>query len=284
MHDAECVEFLQWALPRLRRRWPGFRKVRRRLCRRIDRRLRALGLSGPPAYREYLECTPAEWAALDALCPITVSSFCRDRAVFDFLAGALLPQLAQVAATRGERTVRAWSIGCASGEEPYSLMLAWRLGAPPSLPGGLALRVLATDVDEAVLARARAGCYAPSSLKQLPPNWLQEAFESADGLSCLRPRYREGVDFLRRDIRATLPEERFQLILCRNLIFTYFDEPTQREMLTRIASRLFPGGALVIGRRESLPPGAALNPWPGAERLGIYRWRLTDDRAGAPAT
>ncbi len=283
MRDAECVEFLQWALPRLRRRWQGFRKVRRQLCRRIDRRLRELGLSGPPAYREYLACTPAEWAALDALCPITISNFYRDRAVFDFLAGSLLTQLAQAAAAQGERTLRAWSIGCTSGEEPYSLMLAWRLGAQPPLPGGLALRVLATDVDETVLERARTGCYAPGSLKQLPPNWLQEAFEPAEGVYCLRPRYREGVDFLRQDIRDPLPQERFHLILCRNLVFTYFDEPTQREMLTRIARRLFPGGALVIGRRESLPPGAALSPWPGAERLGIYQWRLTDDRTGAPA-
>ena len=77
---------------------------------------------------------------------------------------------------------------------------------------------------------------------------------------------------MQQDIRTALPEGRFNLTLCRNLVFTYFDEGTQQEILQRLLARLLPGGALVIGRREVLPRGTAgLAPWPGAERLGIFR-------------
>ena len=71
-----------------------------------------------------------------------------------------------------------------------------------------------------------------------------------------------------------MPDAHFNLILCRNLVFTYFDEGTQQEILPRLLTRLLPGGALVIGRREILPSGTVgLIPWPGAEPRGIFQRR-----------
>lgn len=271
MKDSDCVEFLQWALPRLKRRWAGFRKVRAQVCKRIDQRLKRLGLSGPRAYRDYLEQQPAEWEMLDRLCPVTISSFYRDKAVFDFIGAALLPHLARAAAEQAAHDLRTLSIGCASGEEPYTLMLAWHFCAAPLFPEAT-LHVVATDMLEEMLARAHNACYPFSSLKRLPEAWRMRAFEHAAGNYCLRAKYRQGVEFVRQDIRAALPEGRFSLILCRNLVFTYFDESTQRQILERLLARLLPGGALVIGRREALPPGTeGLTPWPGAEMLGIFR-------------
>ncbi|MBI3778506.1 MAG: chemotaxis protein CheR [Gammaproteobacteria bacterium] len=269
MQDVECVEFLQWALPRLHRRWPGFRKVRRTACKRVSRRIQELKLSGTRTYREFLGRNPGEWSILDSLLPITISSFYRDKAVFDFLGQTVLGEIAANAAAR-EDTLRAWSIGCASGEEPYTLMLAWRLGAQASFPG-LDLRILATDVDATVLDRARAACYSISSLGQLPATWREQAFTRDTDRYCLRAEFRTGIDFCLQDIRLALPPEMFHLILCRNLVFTYFDESTQRQILERLFTRLLSGGALIIGHREVLPPGTTgLAPWPGAERLGIY--------------
>jgi chemotaxis protein methyltransferase CheR len=77
--DAECVDFLQWALPRLGLRWQGFRKVRRQVCRRVARRIAELGLADADAYRLYLERNPQEWDALAELCRVTISRFWRDR-------------------------------------------------------------------------------------------------------------------------------------------------------------------------------------------------------------
>jgi chemotaxis protein methyltransferase CheR len=271
MRDTECVEFLQWALPRLHRRWPGFRKVRAQVCKRIDRRWKGLGLSGPRAYRDYLEEQPAEWEMLDRLFPVTITSFYRDKAVFDFIGATLLPRLAREWAEHGTHELRALSIGCASGEEPYTLMLAWHFCVTPVFPEST-LQVVATDMLPEMLARAHRACYPFSSLKRLPETWRERAFEQTAGRYCLRSEYCQGIEFVRQDVRAALPDGRFNLILCRNLVFTYFDESTQRQILERLLTRLLTGGALVIGRREVLPPETAgLVPWPGADGLGIYR-------------
>ncbi len=271
MQDFDCVEFLQWSLPRLKRRWPGFRKVRTQVCKRIERRWKALGLPGLPAYRDYLEQHPAEWEMLDRLCAITISSFYRDKAVFDFLGAVLLPKLARDAAARGARDVRALSIGCASGEEPYTLVLAWRYCVAPTVPG-ITLQIVATDVLKELLNRAQRACYPFSSLKLLPEAWRTQAFARTAGGYCLRTEYRQEVEFVQQDVRAALPDGHFSLILCRNLVFTYFDESAQRPILERLLTRLLPGGALVVGRRETLPTGVeGLTPWPGAEKLGIFR-------------
>jgi chemotaxis protein methyltransferase CheR len=271
MQDSDCVAFLQWALPRLRRRWRGYRKVRTQVCKRIDRRWKELGLTGPQAYRDYLERHRAEWKRLDRLCPITISHFYRDKAVFDFLGATLLPQLARDAAGQGARDVRALSLGCASGEEPYTLRLVWDFCVAP-ICRGTSLQIVATDVLPELLERAQRACYASSSLKLLPTAWRAHAFEFTAGTYCLRAEYRQGIEFVPQDVGAALPEGRFDLILCRNLVFTYYDENTQRQILERLLTRLLPGGALVIGRREYLPAGAGkLSPWPGAEMLGIFR-------------
>jgi chemotaxis protein methyltransferase CheR len=271
MRDGGCTAFLQWALPRRRLRWEGYRKVRAQVCKRLCRRCDALGLPDLDAYRGYLESHPAEWAAFDRLCPITLSRFYRDPPVFDFLASTVLPELGAAARRADERTLRAWSVGCASGEEPYTLRLIWQLAVAPKMPEP-ALRIVATDVVEAVLARARAACYSAGSLALLPAAWRARAFEQREKEFCLTARFREGVDFRLQDIRAELSAERFSLILCRNLAFTYFDDALQAETLARVLSRLLPGGALAIGRRERLPAGDfPLAPWPGAERLGIFR-------------
>jgi chemotaxis protein methyltransferase CheR len=92
--DQECVEFLQWALPRMQMRWSGFRKVRRQVCRRIQRRMQVLE-KDVQGYREFLEAEPEEWDVLDALCRITISRFYRDRAVFAYLQTTVLPALAE---------------------------------------------------------------------------------------------------------------------------------------------------------------------------------------------
>jgi len=269
MIDSECITFLQWALPRLRLRWTGFRKVRRQVCKRIRRRIGELGLAGTAAYRDHLEHNPLEWSVLDRLCSITISRFYRDRSVFDFLGHDVLSELARTAAANGESVLHAWSIGCASGEEPYSLSLVWHFVVAPQVPG-MEFRILATDVDAEILRRASHACYEASTLRLLPQGWMAQAFEpSADGY-CLRREYREAVTLRRADIRTSSPEMSFHLILCRNLVFTYFEDALQRETLSRILSGLRPGGVLVIGKTETLPAGfPALSAW--APNLGIYR-------------
>ena len=237
----DCVAFLQWALPRLGRRWAGYRKVRRQVCRRVNRRAAELGLDSLAAYRGHLERHPDEWRVLDGLTNVTISRFQRDHGVFEFLQAELL-----------RPGLRIWSAGCANGEEPYTLALLCDC-----------LEILATDVDPRLLRRAEAGRYPPSALRELPAALREHAF--TDGV--LDPRVRRRVTFMRHDIRGEPPGGPFDLVLCRNLAFTYFDDPAQRATLTRIASVTAPGGALVVGSHERLPAGQAeFENW----AMGVY--------------
>jgi len=276
MTDPEGVQFLQWCLPRLHLRWPGFRKVRRQVYKRISRRLQELGLPSVGAYRDYLEDHPLEWATLEASCWISISRFYRDRSVFQHLESQILPQLAQCAAAGREKELRCWSAGCAGGEEPYTLAIIWKQRLASRYPT-LQLRVIATDIDPLAIQRAQRACYRTSSLKQLPAEWRAQAFETIDDELCLKDEYRGSVVFTAQDIRERAPEGVFHLILCRNLVFTYFDEGLQRATLERLKASLVSGGALIIGHLESLPQGTlGVEPW--LTRSGAYRkaWQTTE--------
>ena len=263
MTDADCVAFLQWALPRLDLRWPGFRKVRRQVCKRIARRMAALGLPGIEAYRAYLSAHQNEWAVLDGFCRITISRFYRDRAVFEHLAQDVFPALA---ASARSGPVACWSAGCASGEEPYSLAILWQLAAQKAA-GWPPLSIVATDADAHLLTRARVACYPPGSLRDAPAGWRDTAFEQRNGQLCLRDSFRRPVRFLQQDIRAEMPPGPFDLILCRNLAFTYFAPAVQARVLARLEDRLADDGWLVVGRREMLPDGARFAPFPGCPEI-----------------
>lgn len=255
MTDAECVDFLEWALPRLHLRWPGFRRVRRQVCRRIDRRRAALGLADIAAYRVLLEASPDEWAELDQLCRVTISRFARDRAVWADLVIDVLPRLARAASVAGRTSVRAWSAGCGAGEEPFTLAIAWELAVAPHWPG-IVLDVIATDIDDVQLGRAAIGRFPEGTLHELPDDWRRAAFDHVQGDERLRERYRDRVRFARHDVRAVPPDGPFDLVLCRNLAFTYFDEPLQRRVAGAIRAVLRTGGVLVVGVHERVPEGA----------------------------
>jgi len=267
--DAEGVLFLQWCLPQLHLRWPGFRKVRRQVYKRIHRRLLELSLRTIGAYRTYLEDHPDEWATLDGFCWISISRFYRDQAVFQHLEHEILPTLARVVLGRGESELRCWSAGCAGGEEPYSLALLWHQGLASQFPA-LRLRILATDIDSGSIERAKRGCYQATSLKQLPLPWRAQAFVTSGNKFCLKDKYRDAVTFLVHDLRQRAPDGLFDLIFCRNLAFTYFDPTAQRETLEKLTNKLASGGVLIIGKLESLPGGKwEIQPWP--RHMGIYR-------------
>jgi len=272
-----CVEFLQWALPRLDLSWSGFRRVHRQVCRRIAARLQVLRLPDCAAYRDYLAAEPGEWVTLETFCRIPISRFVRERAVFERLASDVLPPLAAAAMARAEVELRCWSAGCASGEEPYSLAILWRVLLADRYPG-LTLRVTATDIDEQLLERARAGSYRRSSLREVPDEWMATAFTRCGQMYVVQPEFRAGVELLRQDLREVLPPGPFDLVLCRYLAFTYFNEALQRRTLGRLLTVLRPGGALVIGRKEHLPGGVeGVEPW--IPELGIFR--RTGGRGGS---
>jgi len=255
MKDLQCAEFMQWCLPLLRFSWPGFRKVRKQVCKRLSRRTGELGLSGLVAYMEYLGSHHEEWQVLDSLCRVTISRFYRDKRVFDVLRFEILPTLAKRALTDGENEVRCWSAGCCSGEEPYTLQILWKICVLPVTGQDIPLRIIATDTDQELLERAGKGSFMGSSLRDLPVELISQAFGHSGKFYSVLKDFRENIGFAEQDIRKELPDGIFHLILCRNLVFTYFDEVLQREILGEIIGRLMSGGFLITGIHESLPEG-----------------------------
>ena len=269
MTDAECVEFLRWALPRLGLRWPGFRKVRGQVCKRIARRMADLNIDEISEYRDYLETREDEWRVLDSLCLVTISRFYRDRQLYRFLALAVLPDLARRVLHRGEDELKVWSAGCGSGEEPFTIALIWRLQLLEQFPE-LSLRLFATDSNPAMRQRVGDARYTYSSVKDLRADWRDSAFTRDGKRYCLKPEFKCGLHFSQQDLRQSSPADSFDLVLGRNLAFTYFDKDLQRCVVERISAVLKPGGALVIGIHECLPEGVGgFDEW--SARQGIYR-------------
>ncbi len=270
-------DFLRWALPRLDKQWAGYRKVQGQVESRLVDRLQALALRSLDAYRDYLQAHPDEWERLDAMTRITVSRFYRDPPIFDALRAPVLPAVAEKHLSGNEAQFRAWSVGAASGEEPYTLRILWRHALRDRF-GGRTLHVTASEAQAHMLRRARRGCYQRGTLKDLPDAWTDRAFVYDPALDhgkhaepcVLHPLYRRHVTWRQEDIRASMPAGPFSLICCRNLVFTYFDDALQQKCLQRLLDRLQPGGVLVLGKGESLPTDP-ISLEPIEDDLPLYR-------------
>jgi len=243
----EYREFLRTTLPALGLRWRRFRSGAIR--RRLGGRLQELGFSSLAEYHSYLLAHREEQRLLTDQLTVTVSRFWRNRFLFDALARTWLPAL--LARLQPGEPFRAWSAGCACGEEPYSLFLLWEEHFAGS---GHELRLVATDADRRCLHRAQEGCYPASSLRELPLELRRKYFINHQGSFLLSPELSERVLWLEHNLLWDPPLPDSHLILCRNLAYTYFTEPVQQEVTRRFHQALLPGGLLVIGRKDRLPP------------------------------
>lgn len=264
--EEQCVELLEWAVPRLGLRWDAFQRNKRQVCRRLRNRIRELQLPDPAAYAGYLERTKSEWPVLDAICAVTISRFYRDREVFDQLVSDVIPALMRE--LPAGQPLRVWSAGCASGEEPYSIALMWELELKRSYPER-ELELLATDRNAELLERAAIGCYRRSSLRELPAAWIDRAFTNVGDGWCLDAELRRTVTFECQDLRQASPSGIFDVILCRNLAFSYFDLAEQRTLAKRLKAQLASNGALVLGLDEVVPDEAGLERWQRSDLI----WR-----------
>ena len=258
MTDQDLVAFLKWCLPEMGMRWAGFRKVRRTVRKRLNRRLRDLDLVDLAAYRERLTNDPAEWAVLDEICRIPISRFYRDKRVFDIISERIFPDCAAEARQSNRLKIRVFSAGCASGEEPYTLSLIWHAHMAERC-SQCRLDILATDIDDHMLRRAAAGCYSPGAFKDMPADLVAEGFCKTDSDLCLRPQFRDSVRFEKSDLRESVPDGPFDMILCRNTAFTYFSIENQKTVLARLDAVLRPGGYLILGSHEALPDAAGFS-------------------------
>ncbi|MFQ5895986.1 MAG: CheR family methyltransferase [Nitrospinota bacterium] len=239
--------FLQQALPGVGLRPQPLR--RKAIRRRLARRMRELGVRSYSDYARLLEEQPPERERLRKLLTLSVSRFFRNRPVWDALRERVLPALLE-SLSPGE-SLRVLSAGCASGEEAYSLSLLWLARFEERAK----LLLLASDLEEEYLRRARKGVYRASSLREVPRPWVESFFERGGEGFRVPERARSLVRFLRADLLSPLPFRKpFHLVLCRNTAFTYFAQESRSRALAHLAEGLAPGGALLVGRKERLSP------------------------------
>ena len=246
---------------------------------RLIRRLRHLGLQSFADYFRLLDGPDggAEYQHLHIALTTNVTHFFRENHHFQMLRTSLLPQL--IAQARAGARVRLWSAGCSAGQEAYSMAFTVLEACPDA--DRLDIRILATDVDSAILAKARAGTYPLKELAAIPDTaraWLAQVVASGGTSFAIGEKARKLIQFGELNLMADWPfRGPFDIIFCRNVAI-YFDTETQSKLWHRFAGLICQGGHLFIGHSERLSGPAA-----GAFSLiGTNTYcRLPDQRTAA---
>src|SRR5215469_15902230 len=188
------------------------------LARRIRKRMHEAGASDYVEYRDRLETSAEEFDHLFNTILINVTGFFRDSETWTFLQREVMSEL--LADIDPAREIRVWSAGCASGEEAYSLAIAFSeaLGVEESAKR---VKIYATDVDEEALRDARVGLYSTKALESLSRDLRDRYFEQNGSQFAFRPDLRRRVIFGRHDITRDAPISRLDLLVCRNTLM-YF--------------------------------------------------------------
>ena len=226
---------------------------------RLARRLRELGLNSFSSYLDLLEKTPpgdgpngpSEWQTFINSLTTNLTSFFREEHHFTALAADLR--------ARASRPIRIWCNAASTGEEPYSLAMV----VAETLGLSAQARLLCSDIDTQVLAKARRGVYEADS-RGLSAERLQRHFlrgtGSNSGFIRVKPEVARLIDFTNFNLMNkswSALGEHFDLVFCRNVMI-YFDNATQRQVLKRIHGQMKPGGLLYVGHSENFTDASDL--------------------------
>ncbi|NVN05677.1 chemotaxis protein [Asaia spathodeae] len=215
---------------------------------RVSRRVREMQLS---SFREYLAFTtsPAGTVEMEKLiCALTtnVTGFFREVNHFDHLRTVVMPDLAP-ALRKGKRG-RIWSAACSTGQEPWSIAMTVA-GSFPEI-GNYDFRILATDINSDVVARAASATYAPDELEGIPEKDKTSFLKLYDGAYRFSETLQRLPAFKVLNLNAAWPfQGSFSVIFCRNVVI-YFDDETREALWKRLAERIEPGGFLYVGHSE----------------------------------
>ncbi|WP_209122593.1 protein-glutamate O-methyltransferase CheR [Alkalihalobacillus sp. BA299] len=184
---------------------------------------------------------------------INVSEFYRNPKRWEVLEKKILPRL-----LKETSRPKVWSAACSTGEEPYTLAIILSHFIPLSQ-----ISILATDIDRAILERAKVGFYTERSIKDVPKDVLQKAFKKDSIGYTIQDEIKKAIKFKQGNLLADRFETNFDLIVCRNVMI-YFTEEAKHELYQKFSAALRPGGVLFVGSTEQI-----FNPH-------IYRFETED--------
>ncbi|WP_449234311.1 CheR family methyltransferase [Azospirillum doebereinerae] len=217
------------------------------LERRIRHRMEEVGCEDFTAYHAFLEAHPQEFVDLLNTVLINVTSFFRDTEAWEVLRRDVVPRI--VARKGPSSPIRVWSVGCASGEEPYSLAMLFA-EVMGSAEVCRRVKIYATDLDDAALSTARHASYSPRDVETVPEPLLERYFERIAGQYVFQRELRKCVIFGRHNIVSDAPISRIDLLICRNLLI-YLESETQGTVLPRLHYALVNDGFLFLGKAET---------------------------------
>jgi two-component system CheB/CheR fusion protein len=216
------------------------------LERRVRRRMFALNTGSFADYLQIFRGDPKEKNELLNTVLINVTEFFRDPQAWDALRDILPKFLRNL---RPGDTFRAWSAGCASGEEPYSLAILLAEHFGPRLQE-YDIKIYATDIDEDALTTARRGEYSAEHLRHISSEWRNKYFQETPTMMRISRDVRRLVIFGRSNLASDAPISHCHLVICRNVLI-YFDNDAQRHIFSRLHYALEREGILFLGKAES---------------------------------
>jgi two-component system CheB/CheR fusion protein len=239
------------------------------LRRRIQRRLGVHGLSTHDAYEQFTRDNPQELDLLFKEMLIGVTSFFRDSSAWQELKEVVMPALLEHS-PQGKR-LRAWVVGCSTGEEAYSLAMIFK-EVVAELEGSesSSLQIFASDLNADAINVARKGHYPQKIANEIDPVRLGRFFTAQGSGYLINSEIREMVLFAQHDVILDPPFTRLDLLSCRNLMI-YFNAELQSRLIPLFSYSLRPGGALLLGGSETIGKFHALFE-PISQKSRLY-WR-----------
>ena len=216
------------------------------LERRFRKRMFQLNIGTYAEYSEYIRKNADEATELLNTILINVTEFFRDPPAWEILRNDILPPILKALKSGG--SFRAWSAGCASGEEAYSVAIILSEYFGPRI-SEYDVKIYATDIDDDTLTTARRGEYSADALRRVRPEWRSKYFHGK-GMLRVNREIRRLVIFGKSNLAQDAPISHVDLLLCRNVLI-YFDSELQNQILARLHYGLEPGGILFLGKSES---------------------------------
>ncbi len=219
------------------------------IMRRISSRMLATESNSLKDYISILESDGNELDKLHETLTINESSFFRNKAVFEYIAGDIFRKVIKEKIDNHLNRIDIWSMGCSTGEEPYSLayMLRSKLGIKVKK---VEINILATDVDRKVLKSAKNAVYKKNKIERIDKKIIRGMFSNVKGDYRVKSTYREMVNFKQQDLLEFKPMKRlFDMIICRNLLI-YFTDSNHVRAYDYFNRHLVKSGYLVLGKAE----------------------------------
>lgn len=214
---------------------------------RIKEMLRTKNLATPMDYYALVTTNPDEMKKLLDHVTTNLTRFFRNQPHFDALKNYVVPNVLERKKTALDKTIRIWSAGCSTGEEPYTIAMVMKECLPP----GYTFKIQASDLSLKSLMTAQQGFYPDMRVDGIPPEYLKKYFTKVEGGYQVNQELKNYISFDYHNLKNESGASNLDIVFCRNVII-YFDEAAQKAVIDRFWNAMANNSYLFIGHSESL--------------------------------